>query len=133
MLLYNMTSPTPIAVLVRHRTNAALKYQTHLSVGTLSTFERLKSGFMFLGLSLLVAALFALVPILHFILVPIAFLGGLFLFFKNLQISDYRFTSPVKCPQCEKSFELKAGSFTWPMKENCPECRAEIRIEPSQT
>lgn len=119
---------TPIKV--KHRTNASMFYSTHIQIKPLTAQQRFLLGSKFLAISFVAALFFVLIPILHFILVPLALIVGLVMFIQGLSTQEYRLETHLICPQCQKNFTLKAAPQNrWPIKENCPECRAEIIIE----
>ncbi|MCO5113023.1 MAG: hypothetical protein M9899_02495 [Bdellovibrionaceae bacterium] len=125
-----MSNLTDIAIKVRHRTDAKIFYDTHMQIQTLSPQQRFQLGAKFFAICFVAGIVFVLIPILHFVLVPLALIVGIVLFFRGLNTHDYRMETTLKCPQCQKPFTLKAApQAKWPLKENCPECRAEIVIE----
>jgi hypothetical protein len=118
-----------IIVKVSHRAKSNLFYESNLEVKSLTTKERFLNGFKFLGLSILAGLCFVLIPVLHFVLVPLSLFFGIFMFYRQVSFRFFRLKKTIHCPECKKEIELKSAPFNWPILENCNNCRAQIIIQ----
>lgn len=119
-----------IPVRISHRSKATATYMSELQVTHLSTKSRWINASKYLLGGLFVGAITALIPVLHFILVPAAIGVGLFLFYKHIGYKHVRSAKDISCPDCKESFNLKKSPFNWPMQVNCISCRSQLKIEP---
>lgn len=113
---------------IAHRTNAEISGQFTMAVKHLSLLERMKSAFIYLLAWWLAGVACVLVPVLHFVLVPLAALGGIGAFFYRLRLKEFRLDTVIECPACKAKLELKKAAFNWPLRETCNECRAAFNI-----
>ncbi len=111
---------------IMHRSSTGISSDIFLNVIDLSTKQRFINAFKYLGLCLAAGAVFILVPVLHFVLVPSTVFAGGFLFYRQLSFKHYRLESEAACPSCESQIKLKAKPFNWPMHENCTSCRSQL-------
>lgn len=89
------------------------------------TKRALQKLFAFWGLAL--ASI--LVPVAHFVLVPVFFLLAPFLAYKNYQEEVSLEACELACPECTKT-----GSFTkiagrWPLHNTCPHCMNRVYFD----
>lgn len=81
---------------------------------------------LFWGISLLTV----LIPVAHFVLVPLFFLLGpivaMMVYKKTVSLTG----GDVTCPNCHQVFSLNAGPILWPLRRNCEHCRYQLVIEP---
>ena len=121
------TISTPLKI--RHRTNADLYYEAMGEIAPLSGSDRFKIAAKSLVICFLAAIVFVFIPVLHFILVPVALLAGIILFFRSFKLSNYlKSPTVISCPQCKKEVSLKQGPFNWPILTECLQCRSGISI-----
>lgn len=120
---------TKVSLKIRHRTNADLFYDTTGEITPLSTSQRFKIAIKSLIICWVAGALFILIPVLHFILVPVALVAGIILFFRSFKLTNYLHSpTEIACPSCKKTVALKPGPFNWPLIAECLACRSEINI-----
>jgi hypothetical protein len=115
-------------VRVAHRTDADKFHMTTMDVKSLTPFDRVTSAFGALIFCWFIALVCVAIPVLHFFLVPLGLIAGVVAFFYKLQLHERRKQTEIKCPSCEKPLVIKAGSFNWPLKETCGECRSGLLI-----
>lgn len=115
---------------VAHRTDADKFNDTMMEVESLTSVERVISAFGALVLCWFIGLVCIAVPVLHFFLVPLAFFAGIGAFIYKLRLHERRTETEVKCPSCKARLLIKAGTFNWPLKETCGECRSGLLITP---
>lgn len=93
---------------------------------------RLVHGAKVLGVCWLISAITIFVPVAHFILVPLFFLGGIAgIVWRARQKGVFR-ASRLTCPQCEHNLGLDGELFELPLYRECPGCSQRLFIEASQ-
>ena len=79
------------------------------------------------GLGFTIVAVF--IPGVHFILVPLLFLGSpIFSYFVYHQESAILGGSSL-CPGCSKEFKIVKSKDIWPLKDICAFCQENVTIE----
>ena len=95
----------------------------------LSTAERVKAGLKWLGISWAIAVGFILVPIIHFVAVPLFLIlgpiGFVYAFSSNTRIEG----GESKCPVCHEVIHLPKARFKTHIKESCPHCLNQIYMD----
>lgn len=122
----NHFKPTPVRV--QHRIEADKFYDSSIEVERLAPPARLLAAFVALGICWFAAILFVFIPVLHFVLVPLALIGGIVVFITRFNLHLRRRSIELKCPACQAPLPIKAGSFNFPMKESCGSCRSSLII-----
>lgn len=128
-----MNLPPPVKVAIAHRTNTAVVSHSTLSVIPLTSYERWKAAFLTLLVWWIGAVLMVPVPVLHFILVPLALVGGLIAFVFRICMTHRRPLVEIRCPNCQTELLLKQSAFRWPIYEMCNACRTELKITPEES
>jgi hypothetical protein len=110
--------------------DADKKTTAEIQVETCEFGSRLQMGFR-KGAKLWGAALLSVfVPVAHFILVPLfSVLGFVTLYFhlgKGLLLRQ----DLLECPNCREKFKINEQSFNWPLRPECPLCKAVLLIRP---
>jgi hypothetical protein len=113
---------------IAHRTNESITNQSAIKVFHLPLIEPVMGAFTYLVGCWFAAVVFIFIPVLHFVLVPLAGLGGIGAFFLKLHLKELRSESTIKCPACKARLILKKAAFNWPMRETCDECRTALNI-----
>ncbi|XGC82239.1 hypothetical protein ACES2L_07050 [Bdellovibrio bacteriovorus] len=87
----------------------------------------LKKLFMFWGIALVSV----LIPIFHFVTVPL-FLGlGLFFAHRSYQSRGQVLTGETHCPHCQDKIVIQKAELQWPLSEICQNCTRVVRVEPT--
>ena len=115
-------------VVVAHRTDASVFNHAVVDITHLSPVDRWLRAAAALGACWVAAAVFILVPVLHFFLVPSAFLAGIGAFIYKVRLKELMSAALLKCPQCQKELPLKKAAFNWPRRETCNQCRTSLTI-----
>lgn len=86
----------------------------------------LKKLMLFWGL----AAVCVLIPGLHFVLVPLFLIVGIYFFQKTYKIKSQAVQGHVNCPACQKNIVIGKSLLDWPLTEICQNCVTTVRIQP---
>jgi hypothetical protein len=100
-----------------------------VDVLVLNPADRLKRAGLAFAAGLAVAILAVPIPIVHFVLVPGAFLGGLGMALNRLRQGETFRSAKGGCPYCgaEQTFTL-FGGFHLPKRLNCGACQRDLYI-----
>ncbi len=74
------------------------------------------------------AAFFVFVPVLHFVLVPAAFVAGIYFGIKSTRYTQRLLTLTTICPSCEKPLQEKALLFRDSLDFKCPSCSCNLTV-----
>lgn len=86
--------------------------------------QALKKLALFWGISLLSI----LIPVFHFVTVPLFFFLGIFFAFRSSK-SEGQVTGGLNtCPHCQAKVEIKKAELQWPLSEICQSCTRVLRI-----
>ena len=116
-------------VTVRSRSDLDKTSTADIEVVELSTNSRLMRALKGMGICWAIAVFAVLIPILHFVLVPLFLLLGVVMFMQQWGQKLYCMSGVIKCPSCQTEMKLKEGAFDWPKREICSGCRSDLRIE----
>ncbi len=78
----------------------------------------------------IITVVVALVPIAHFVLVPLALLIGVVMTIRALYQKEVIRGGLGTCPACGKGFEIFSGAAKWPIQDRCTECQRGVVISP---
>jgi hypothetical protein len=99
-----------------------------IPVDDLTTREAMVRALKPLAILWGIAAGFLLMPIIHFVVPPIAFVTGLVLFIKtSLEKKLIRFVELI-CPVCSKPIVVKDTVYRPEIKIVCESCRNHLKI-----
>ena len=104
-----------------------------LQIQTYSQAERSKRSLKMLGLCWGVAFAAIFIPIVHFFLVPTAFIAGLLMPLWVNQTAAVIEGGRLPCPHCATPVTVAKQRFRgdeqlWPLTELCTNCRHEVRF-----
>lgn len=116
----------------QHRNIVAL-YGEAVQEGVLHVLEfdrrsRVKRSFKTASVCLVTTALCVCIPGAHFVLVPMGLLLTPFLVYKTAMTMTKIVASSVSCPHCEQALPILTSRERYPIYENCPSCKREIKI-----
>lgn len=117
-----------VPIQISHRSKSTTSYASELQIADLTAKARWLRALKCLLAGLTFGAITAFIPILHFVLVPVAVGCGLLLFYKNISNRHVRSAKELLCPDCGENFKLQAAPFNWPIQVNCISCRSQIKI-----
>jgi hypothetical protein len=92
--------------------------------------ERTMRGLKSLGIAWGLAAATILIPILHFILVPLLLLAGPIAFFWTTNQEEILEGGSGECPDCKRKFEIIRAPVKWPLSDICNHCHSPVKINP---
>lgn len=101
----------------------------NIEVNYWNSSERMMRGGKLLGGAWFAAALSILVPVLHFVLVPLFLLLGPLLFYIAYQQEESVIGGQVPCPACAQPVKVSGGKLKWPIFDHCSSCQTRVRIE----
>ncbi|MBL9039789.1 MAG: hypothetical protein JNG84_14830 [Archangium sp.] len=104
---------------------------TPLTVVVLSTAERARRALARLGLTWAVGLACLIVPLLHFVLVPLGLLAGpvvAFLVWRR----TVRVSGQGTCARCGGSVDVPDGTFGWPVVVTCLACKTVLHLTPTR-
>lgn len=90
--------------------------------------ERILRTLKSLGIGWGAAILSILIPLLHFVLVPLLLVGGVAWAIYTFQQKVVRLGGITTCPKCGTDFSIIAGSATWPIQDICSGCQESVEI-----
>lgn len=117
------------AVTVSVRNDLEKQSVSQLSVCSLSTGGKFKYATKSLAICWGIALLCVFIPILHFFLVPLGLIIGLFLFYRNFKFQELLLDGQISCPGCQHQFQAKTVAFNWPKQESCSACGLELILK----
>ncbi len=91
--------------------------------------ERTMRGLKALGVSWGLAVFAVVIPILHFVLVPLLLVIGPFAFYYVAGQKEIILGGKGLCPECEREFEIVRSTAKWPLSDLCNHCHAQLKIE----
>ncbi len=100
-----------------------------LRVHTLNHSERLMQALKKLGLFWGIALLSVLIPVFHFVTVPLFFCLGLFFFYRGYKSEGLILGGEVNCPHCSEVVHIKPANLEWPVTEICQSCARVLRMK----
>lgn len=119
-----------VKVRIRSRSDLDKHADSQLIVKGFSSGIRTMRAVKALLICWAIAVFCVLIPMLHFVLVPLFFLAGIFMFFNQMSVHSYLVSGTIPCPACQKEVILKPMAFDWPKREICNYCRADLSISP---
>lgn len=117
-------------VSVRVSSNTSEPVSAVIQVTTFSHNQRLSRGLKTLGVFWAISAFTVLIPIAHFVLVPLFFVIGPIAASVVYKKTSKIVGGSIPCPICKHAFEIAQNPVTWPAKEICSHCRGQIRLTP---
>ncbi len=90
--------------------------------------SRLKLALKKLFIYWSLALFFILIPVLHFILVPLFFILGAVIFARQMSQATIISQAQAHCPNCKQELILKNIKPKFPINDFCPHCRHGYRI-----
>ncbi|MFI5345739.1 MAG: hypothetical protein ACHQ51_05125 [Elusimicrobiota bacterium] len=96
----------------------------------LRTSERLRNMLPKLGIFWGIALFCVLLPLIHFVLVPLFLCLGIYFSAKTAAVRGLIVSGSVPCPGCKKPNVLKPRPAQWPIAEVCTNCRRDLELYP---
>src|SRR5690606_20106040 len=106
-----VTTSNTIPLIISSRENQT---QGQIEIITWTKSQRIRKGLKLLIILWAIALFTVLIPILHFVLVPLfLLLGPLGFYLGYSQTTSYE-NGKGECPACKQSFKIVAAKDTWP-------------------
>ena len=99
-----------------------------LEVHLFSPREKMQQSLKKLALFWFIALLSVLIPVFHFVLVPLFFFLGIFFAYRSSKSEGQVLGGMSKCPHCQKEVPIKKAELQWPLSEICQNCTRVLRI-----
>jgi hypothetical protein len=91
--------------------------------------ERTLRALKALGITWGLAVAAVLIPLLHFVLVPLLLLAGPAVFVWIAGQEEMILGGRGTCPECGKPLEIAKSTVKWPLKDICTHCHAQLTVE----
>ena len=98
---------------------------TSKSLTKLRTRVALKKLAIFWGIALVSV----LLPVVHFVLVPLFFFLGFFFAYRGFKSEGQVLSGETTCPHCGTKVVVKKQELAWPITEICQGCARVVRME----
>lgn len=107
------------------------KTEAALTIAALTPRERLRRGLMAPLIGLGIAILVLPIPVVHFMVPPLAILGGIVLGFKRAMTKEVILSAHGPCPFCgtSQTLGLNGTAYKMPRTLHCRACRKEFSID----
>lgn len=116
-------------VLIVGNVNDERRSEGFVYIQDFSRSDRALQAFKKLGLFWGIALLSILIPVFHFVTVPLFFFLGLFFAFRSYKAEGKVLGGETFCPHCQYPVKIKPTELLWPLSEICQNCTRVIRIE----
>ena len=110
-------------------TTAGETSAAEISAKVLRSDERYLRSVKALAFSWIAAGVSIAIPVMHFVLVPLFLILGPILAFLAFKKTHSLAEAKLLCPHCKTKFTLKPAAVEWPLKDVCPKCRTQLKIE----
>ena len=70
-----------------------------------------------------------LIPVFHFVLVPLFFFLGIYCAYRSSKSEGVVLSGKTSCPHCQSEVIIKKAELQWPLSEICQNCARVLRIE----
>ncbi|WP_413944560.1 hypothetical protein [Bdellovibrio sp. HCB-162] len=91
--------------------------------------ERMSQALKKLALFWGIALVSVLIPVFHFVTVPLFFFLGLFFARRTYKSEGRVLSGETRCPHCQTEVKVKPAELQWPITEICQNCARVVRIE----
>lgn len=99
-------------------------------VQPLSETEKLIKALKKLGLFWGLALVSVLIPVFHFILVPLFLTLGIYFALQSHKSQGQVLSGETRCPHCQSEIHIKPCELRWPLTEICQTCVRVVRMLP---
>jgi len=91
--------------------------------------EKMTQALKKLGLFWGIALVSVLIPVFHFVLVPLFFFLGIFFGYRSYKSEGRVLGGETHCPHCKNEVKVKPAELQWPVSEICQNCARVVRME----
>lgn len=93
--------------------------------------EKMSQALKKLALFWGIALVSVLIPVFHFVSVPLFFGLGIFFALRSYKSEGKVLSGSVQCPHCLHEVKVKPAELQWPISEICQNCARVVRMEKS--
>ncbi len=115
-----------IPVLLKARTGAVSTGEVEVKAWTKN--ERLLRALKFGGITWGIALVCVVLPIVHFILVPLFLIAGPLMALRTFRTTSVVLGGRGHCPFCQKDVTIGRGADHWPIDELCTQCQNNFSV-----
>lgn len=90
--------------------------------------QRTKRALIRSGTALLITLVGAIVPVAHFVIVPVGLVATAIIFWKYSSTGELVTSGNIECPCCHKKISLYPRALNLPLKESCEHCLRQVLI-----
>lgn len=91
--------------------------------------DRMKVVLKKLAIFWSISILSILIPVFHFVLVPLFFFLGIYFAYRSSKSEGRVLSGKTQCPHCQNEVIVKEAELQWPLSEICQNCARVLRIE----
>lgn len=91
--------------------------------------ERLMRALKLLGMFWGAAIVSICIPLAHFVLVPLFFIGGIVAFLFTYSLKNIVTGGTGTCPACQSDLTIVRMENNWPLTDVCTQCKRHVSIE----
>ncbi len=99
-------------------------------IRALQPWERIRNALPKLGTFWGIGLFCVLLPLVHFILVPLFLCLGIYFAAKTAAVRGLVVSGAAPCPGCGSPYVLKPGLAQWPIADVCGGCRRDLELSP---
>jgi len=99
-----------------------------VSIRHYSPSERIRRTFATFGIGFLITILSVLIPVAHFILVPLGFIATPVIAFLTYRRTENIVSGTAPCPKCQAQIQIQKRAVAWPVNETCQGCSRALSI-----
>ena len=103
-----------------------------ITVREFSPRDRMMNALKKLALWWGASILSVLIPVFHFVTVPLFFFLGIFMAYRDYKSPGLVLSGNTTCPHCQTSIQMKKTNLQWPLVEICQSCARVVRMEKSE-
>ncbi|MEK2690488.1 hypothetical protein [Bdellovibrio sp. GT3] len=101
----------------------------YLEINKFNPAEKTRTALKKLALWWGLSLLSVLIPVFHFVLVPLFFFLGFFFARKGYKSEGQVLSGQTTCPHCGTEIKVAKADLNWPMTEICQSCARVVRME----
>jgi hypothetical protein len=122
-----MTQPEEIHVSIRDRDGGSAEGQ--VKVQKWDKKSRTRRALKVLGACWALSLVCIILPIVHFVLVPGFFLGGIVAAWFISQQESVVLGGEGSCPKCHEKLSIVRSANRWPLTDLCAKCQTPVTVD----
>ena len=113
---------------VQAKTYSGEESSGDITIESFTPAQRTRRTLLRTGSVLLGTALGAIIPVAHFVIVPVGIITAIILFFRTSSTAALVTGGDLSCPACREKVAIYPRPLKLPMKESCDHCHREIQV-----